>query len=142
MLSWPTTDSNKGTAMNKLHNPKTVAAPVGAYSHAVEVPAGARWLHIAGQVGVRADGTVAKGAEAQCEAIWQNITAILAAAGMGVRDLVRINTFLVRPEDVAVARTVRAKFLDDHLPASTLLVVSRLASPDYLMEIEAVAAKA
>jgi enamine deaminase RidA (YjgF/YER057c/UK114 family) len=142
MLCWPKTDSNKRTLMNKLLNPKTVAAPVGAYSHAVEVPAGARWLHIAGQVGVRADGAVAKGAEAQCEAIWQNITAILAAANMGVRDLVRINTFLVRPEDIAAARTVRAKYLEDHLPASTLLVVARLASPDYLMEIEATAAKA
>ena len=48
----------------------------------------------------------------------------------------------MRAEDIAVARTVRAKYLEDHQPASTLLVISRLAGPDLLMEIEAVAAKA
>lgn len=128
--------------MNRTFNPKTVAPPLGAYSHAVEVPPGARWLHIAGQVGMRPDGTMAKGAEAQCEQIWHNIMAILAIAGMAPRDLVRINSFLTRPEDIPVARTVRAKYLDGHEPASTLLVVTRLAAPELLMEIEAVAAKA
>ena len=127
--------------MNKRLNPKTVAPPLGAYSHAIEVPAGARWLHIAGQVGMAPDGTVPQSAEAQCEQIWKNIVAILEAAGMGVRDLVRINSYLTRAEDIAVARTVRAKYLGDHEPASTLLVISRLAGPDLLMEIEAVAAK-
>lgn len=128
--------------MNKLMNPATVAPPLGAYSHAVEVPAGARTLHIAGQVGMKPDGTIAQGSEAQCDQIWKNIVAILEAAGMGIRDLVRINSYLVRPEDIAVARTVRAKYLDGHEPASTLLVIARLAGPDLLMEIEAVAAKA
>ena len=127
--------------MNKLFNPKSIAAPLGAYSHGVEVPAGARWLHIAGQVGMKPDGTLAAGAEGQCDQIWRNIRAILEEAGMGMRDLVRINSFLVRPEDIAVARTVRAKYLDGHEPASTLLVVARLAGPELLMEIEAVAAK-
>ena len=128
--------------MLKFRNPSTIAAPQAEYTHAVEVPAGARWLTIAGQVGMKPDGTIAQGAEAQCDQIWRNITAILEAAGMGVRDLVRINSYLVRAEDIAVARTVRAKYLEDHQPASTLLVISRLAGPDLLMEIEAVAAKA
>jgi enamine deaminase RidA (YjgF/YER057c/UK114 family) len=128
--------------MNRLFNPKSIAAPLGAYSHGVEVPPNARWLHIAGQVGIKPDGTLAEGAEGQCEQIWRNIDAILKDAGMGIRDLVRINTFLVRPEDIPVARTVRAKYLDGHEPASTLLVISRLAGPELLMEIEAVAAKA
>src|SRR5690606_31290319 len=131
-----------GSPMNRLFNPKSIAAPLGAYSHGVEVPPNARWLHIAGQVGIKPDGTLAEGAEGQCEQIWRNIDAILKDAGMGIRDLVRINTFLVRPEDIPVARTVRAKYLDGHEPASTLLVISRLAGPELLMEIEAVAAKA
>jgi enamine deaminase RidA (YjgF/YER057c/UK114 family) len=143
MLSSLPTDGNIwGRAMNKAINPKTVAPPLGAYSHAIEVPANARYLHIAGQVGMRPDGTLAEGAEAQCDQIWRNIVAILEAGGMSVRDLVRINSFLTRPEDIPVARTVRAKYLDGHEPASTLLVVARLAGPELLMEIEAVAAKA
>jgi 2-iminobutanoate/2-iminopropanoate deaminase len=89
--------------MNIRHTPDTVAAPFGPYSHAVEVPEGSRLLYISGEVGVRPDGTVPEGIEAQAEACWRNITAILADAGMGVGDLVKITTYLVRPEDVAAA---------------------------------------
>jgi 2-iminobutanoate/2-iminopropanoate deaminase len=85
--------------MNVRHTPNTVAAPFGPYSHAVEVPEGSRLLYISGEVGVLPDGTVPKGIEAQAEACWRNIIAILADAGMGVGDLVKITTYLVRPED-------------------------------------------
>ncbi len=47
----------KTEAMTKVHNPAEIAPPVGAYSHAIEVPTGARTLHIAGQVGITPDGT-------------------------------------------------------------------------------------
>jgi len=87
--------------MNIRHTPNTVAAPFGPYSHAVEVPEGSRLLYISGEVGVLPDGTVPEGIEAQAEACWRNIIAILADAGMGVGDLVKITTYLVRPEDVA-----------------------------------------
>ena len=89
--------------MNIRHTPNTVAEPFGPYSHAVEVPEGSRLLYISGEVGVLPDGTVPQGIEAQAEACWRNIIAILADAGMGVRDLVKITTYLVRPEDVAAA---------------------------------------
>ena len=89
--------------MNIRHTPDTVAAPFGPYSHAVEVPEGSRLLYISGEVGVLPDGTVPKGIEAQAEACWRNIIAILADARMGVGDLVKITTYLVRPEDVAAA---------------------------------------
>src|SRR5690606_2378605 len=110
-----------GSPMNRLFNPKSIAAPLGAYSHGVEVAPNARWLHIAGQVGIKPDGTLAEGAEAQCEQIWRNIDAILKDAGMGIRDLVRINTFLVRADDLSVARTVRAEYHDRQQAASTRL---------------------
>jgi 2-iminobutanoate/2-iminopropanoate deaminase len=89
--------------VNIRHTPNTVAEPFGPYSHAVEVPEGCRLLYISGEVGVLRDGTVPQGIEAQAEACWQNIIAILADAGMGVGDLVKITTYLVRPEDVAAA---------------------------------------
>ena len=67
----------------------------------VEVPEGSQLLYISGEVGVLPDGTVPQGIEAQAEACWRNIIAILADAGMGVGDLVKITTYLVRPEDMA-----------------------------------------
>ena len=78
--------------MNIRHTPGSVAAPFGPYSHAVEVPEGSRLLYISGEVGVLPDGTVPNGIEAQAEACWRNIIAILADAGMTVGDLVKITT--------------------------------------------------
>ena len=53
--------------MNRTSNPATVAPPVGAYSHAVEVPPGSRLLYIAGQVGNLPDGSLPEGVGAQTE---------------------------------------------------------------------------
>lgn len=127
--------------MHTSHNPDAVAAPFGAYSHAIEVPAGARWLTVSGQVGVMPDGTVADGIEAQCEWAFRNLTAALAAADMAPDDLVRLNQYLVRAGDAPVFREVRTRILGPVRPASTLVVVKALASPDWLVEVEAVAAK-
>jgi enamine deaminase RidA (YjgF/YER057c/UK114 family) len=126
--------------MNLRHTPDTVAAPFGAYSHAVEVPEGSRLLYISGEVGVLPDGTVPDGIEAQAEACWRNIGAILADAGMAIEDLVKITTYLVRPEDIAAAGAARTKHVGDVRPGSATLIVSRLVRPEWLIEIEAVAA--
>ena len=56
--------------MNKKHVPDTIAAPVAAYSHGIEVPPNARVLYSAGQVGILPDGTTPEGIEAQTEATW------------------------------------------------------------------------
>lgn len=126
----------------KIHNPPTIADPIGTYSHGVEVPPNARWLYVAGQIGMRKDGAVPPTIEAQTEVAWQNIVAILAAAGMKVTDLVKITQFLVNLEDFPKYAATRAKFLAGHRPASTGLVIRSLVRPEYLVEVEAVAAKA
>jgi 2-iminobutanoate/2-iminopropanoate deaminase len=128
--------------MNRIHEPAGVAPPVGAYSHAIEVAAGARTLYISGQVGIRPDGRTASGFEAQAEAAWNNLLRILDAADMEAADLVKVTTFLVDPGDIPTLRAVRQRLVGNHRPASTLVVVSRLASPEYLVEIEATAARA
>ena len=97
-------------------------------------------LYISGDVGVRPDGTVPDTIEAQAEACWQNIIAILGDAGMGVQDLVKITTYLVRPEDVAAAGAARAKHFGDARPGSATIIVKALVNPSFLIEIEAVAA--
>ena len=126
--------------MNKTYVPTTVAPPSG-YSHGVELGANARVLYTAGQLGVAPDGSIAKDIRGQAEQAWKNIQNILAAAGMEIKDLVKVNHYLTRKEDIAGYREVRAKALGDHKPASTLLVISALARDDALVEIEAVAAK-
>ena len=128
--------------MAKIHNPKSIAAPIGTYSHGMETPPNARWLHVAGQVGVRPDGSVPASIEEQTEVVWQNILAVLADAGMGIGDVVKITSFLTRFENFPKFAQVRAKYLGSHRPASTLLVISSLARPEFLVEVEAIAAKA
>ncbi len=128
--------------MLSKHNPTTIAAAFSNYSLAVEAPAQARWLHVSGQVGVAPDGSLAEGAEAQMETAFRNVLAILGSAGMGPHDLVKVTVFLTRSEDVGLYRGVRDRMLAGATPASTLLVVAALANPDWLVEIEAIAASA
>ena len=124
------------------HNPSTIAAAFSSYSLAIEAPAQARWLHVSGQVGVAPDGALAEGPEAQMETAFRNLLAILDSAGMGPHDLVKVTVFLTRQEDVGAYREVRDRMLAGATPASTLLVISGLANPDWLVEIEAIAASA
>jgi len=122
------------------HNPAGTAPAFSHYSLGVEVPPQARWLFVSGQVGVDPAGRLAEGPKAQMWRTWQNLLAILAEAGMSAGDLVRVNAYLTRPEDVALYREVRDEMLGGAAPASTLVVVQALAHPDWLVEIEAVAA--
>lgn len=126
--------------MHKLLNPPTAPKPFSKYSQGVEVAPGKRWLHIAGQVGVAPDGTLAPTVEGQHEQCWKNIRAILAAAGMGPQDLVKVTIFVTTPDQTAISRQVRDRNLEGAEPASTLLVVAGLATPELKVEIEAIAA--
>ncbi len=127
--------------MLKPINPPTIAAPISRYSQGVEAPAGLRWLYISGQVGVRPDGTLEEGFTARAERAWDNVLAVLAAAGMGPADIVKVNAYLTRGSDVAESRRIRGEKLQGAAPASTLAVVG-LANPAWLFEVDAVAAKA
>jgi enamine deaminase RidA (YjgF/YER057c/UK114 family) len=121
------------------HNPTTIAAPLGAYSHAIEAPGGGRWLHIAGQIGMRADGSLALSFAEQADIVWSNLVAILADAGMTVADLVKVSHYLVRATDLPEYNPVRSKHLGTARPASTLIVVHGLARAEWLIEVDAVA---
>jgi enamine deaminase RidA (YjgF/YER057c/UK114 family) len=128
--------------MKKIHNPQAIAAPIGTYSHGIEVPPNARWLHVAGQVAVRKDGLVPATIAEQTVVAWENVTAILASAGMQVSDIVKVNQYLTEPAHFPGYASARARFLGDHRPASTLVMISALVKPEFLVEVEAVAAKA
>jgi enamine deaminase RidA (YjgF/YER057c/UK114 family) len=87
------------------------------------------------------DGSYPDGITAQAEQAWKNVLAILAQAGMGVKDLVKVTHYLVRQEDIKDYVVVRARYLGDARPASMLLVVPGLVKPEILVEIEACAAR-
>jgi 2-iminobutanoate/2-iminopropanoate deaminase len=124
----------------KRYNPETVHEPT-FYSHAVEIQKEARVLHIAGQVGVSPEGRLPPDFIGQAEQAFRNLAAVLKDAGMGLEDLVRLNTYLVRREDLDSYRKIRGRVLGAQRPASTLLLISGLAREGGLIEIEAVAAK-
>ncbi len=127
--------------MPEFFNPSTIVAPASRYSQGALHAPGARRLVISGQVGVAPDGTVAQGLEAQMEQAWNNLEAVLAHAGMNVRDLVKITAFCVPPGSVAPFRTIRDRRLGGHAPACTYLEGVGLASPAFLFEIEGEAMK-
>ena len=120
--------------------PASIHPPFANYCHATEVPAGARWLVVSGQLGIRPDGVVPESVADQAAACFDNLLAILAEGGMGVADLVRLTTYLTDPADRAVCMAVRDRYVGAPPPASTLLVVQALALPQFRIEIEAVAA--
>jgi 2-iminobutanoate/2-iminopropanoate deaminase len=128
--------------MNEFVNPKTSHKPLGAYTHSVKIPADAEWLMIAGQVGMNAKGQIQDGIRKQAEQAFRNVVACLRANRMSKGDLVKLTIFLTDPRFVDAYRVARKKVLgDDIKPASTLLVVDGLASPDLLIEVEGMAAK-
>ena len=127
--------------MVRKFNVDTIAAPCAFYTQGVEVPPGTRLLLPSGGVPVNPDGTVAKGIEAQTERCWLNLIEVLKGADMTLKDVVKVMPLLTRREDMPGFRKVRDRYLADIKPASTLLIVSGLASPDYLVEIDIIAAK-
>jgi enamine deaminase RidA (YjgF/YER057c/UK114 family) len=122
--------------MPRLLNPATIAAPSSQYSHGVEHGLGGRRLVIAGQVALRRDGTLPEGVEAQLGQAWDNLIAVLHAAGMEVTHLVKVTIFVTVPNAIAVSRRIREQKLGGHAPAATFLQVAGLARPDFLVEIE------
>jgi len=128
--------------VNQPLTPKDIRPPFGRYSHGVEAPAGSRFIFTSGQLGVRADDSVPDSVEEQAEICFENIRSILAAGGMALTDIVRLNAFVTRREDMRRYMSVRDRFVGEPLPASTLYIVSGFTRPEFLVEIEAVAARA
>lgn len=116
-----------------------VSPPLGSYSHAIQV---GDLLFIAGQVAVDREGKlVGKGdSAAQTRQAMENIQALLEAAGATFENVVKLNIYVTNMADRDAMGKARLPFLSKPYPTSTLVEVRQLASPDFLVEIEAVAA--
>lgn len=115
-------------------------APFSNYSQATAAAAGDGLVYVSGQVGVDRDGRLADTEEGQHEQCWRNILAILKAHGLGPQDILDVRGYVTGPDGVPLYRSVRDRMLDGARPASTLLIVSGLADPDWLVEISVVVA--
>ena len=127
--------------MLKLVNPDTLPAPASNYSHIVEVPEGSRLVFMSGQVGVDTEGNCHDDFAGQCNQVFVNIKAALAAMDMQMSDLVRLNAYLTDAGDVGAFRDIRDRWMEGHPAASTLVMVPALAAPNWAVEIEVVASQ-
>ena len=128
--------------MIRTFNPPDVAPPAPGYRHGAEVSGDLRWLHVAGQVGIAADGQIADGFGPQLEQCFHNLFAVLGAAGMSRTDIVKLVIYVTPhgPDVVGEYREIRNRMMQGHEPPATYLGVTSLAHPDFLVEVEAVAA--
>ncbi len=118
----------------------TAPPPFSNYSQATAVPADAQLVYLSGQIGVDAEGQVAADEEGQHEQCWKNILAILSAKNLGPEHILEVHGYVTDRSGLPIFRTVRDRMLGGAKPASTLLIVSGLASPDWVVEITVVAA--
>ena len=114
--------------------------PFSNYAQAIAVDAGARYVFVAGQVGVTLEGGIADEPARQHELAWHNVLAILAAAGMDHRNIVDAHVYITDRAHIPLYREVRDRMLKGHRAAATLLVVAGLADPRLVMEVSVVAA--
>jgi len=129
----------------RLLNPDNMAKPLSTYSQVAEVTGG-KLVFVAGQVGVGADGKLVSRDDfkAQAEQAFKNIKSAVEAVGGTMSNLVKTNYYVaesVDAKEMPALREIRDRYIDTkNPPTSTFVVVKRLANPDYLVEIEAVAA--
>lgn len=118
-------------------NPAGVHAPGSRYSHAAVVDGPGRRLLISGQVGIAPDGTVRPAGPDQIAQALANLSAVLAAHGMGPANIAKMGVFLTDRAVIPIWREERERLLGQLAPASTLLIVAGLADPRFVFEVEA-----
>ncbi|MCY1140695.1 RidA family protein [Actinoplanes sp. Pm04-4] len=114
--------------------------PTNGYSHAVAYTGST--IVVSGQVPLDAEGRLIGEDDAleQTRQVFRNITAVLAAAGAEMSDVVKLTIFLTNLADLADFRTARNEFIDQSRPpASSLVQVAGLVNPDFRVEVEAIA---
>lgn len=133
--------AQRPTSHIKRTNPTTLSKPTG-YTHVVEVSGPVKTIYIAGQVAADADGNVVgtNDMKAQAEQVFKNLEAALSAAGAKFSDVVKMNTYATDLSQIQGYRDVRARYFGADAPASTLVQVVRLARPEYMLEVEVIAA--
>ena len=125
----------------KPHTPAGIRPPFARYSHGIEIPPGARLMVCSGQLGIAPDDRIPEAVEDQTALCFENVRAVLASAGMEMSDIVRINAFVTDRAHLPGYMATRDTFTGTPPPASTLMIVTGFARPEFKVEIEVIAAK-
>ncbi len=115
--------------------------PSGNFSHATTVEARGKLVFISGMTAHRPDGSVAGvgDIEAQTRQVCENVKAAVEAAGGTLDDICRVDVFVRNMEHFEAIHKVRREYFSPPLPASTMVEVTKMTHPDYLIEISAIA---
>ncbi|MFA1548797.1 RidA family protein [Actinomadura chokoriensis] len=119
-------------------DPADLPEPSPAYTHGTLVRGAERTLYISGQPPWRTKGEIPADFPGQCRLAWENVTTVLAGAGMSVRNLVKVTIYLSDRQYREANSQIRHEVLGDHRPAITIIITD-IYSEDWLLEIEGVA---
>jgi 2-iminobutanoate/2-iminopropanoate deaminase len=123
-------------------NPNTISKPFTNYAHVVTVEGAQKLVFCAGQVAADVDGRVLPpdDFEAQTKMVMKNLENALAAGGAKLSDVTKVTIYICNPHDVTKARRILNDYFGGNPPTSTLCVLRGLANPNFLLEVEAIAA--
>ncbi|MFZ0054783.1 MAG: RidA family protein [Pseudolabrys sp.] len=123
-------------------SPARAHKPFANYSHVVTAQGATKLVFCAGQVAADPSGKVLPpdDFEAQTKMVMENLKLALAEGGANLKDVVKVTIYICNPHDVPKARSILQDYFGDDPPASTLCVLRGLANPNFLLEIEAIAA--
>ena len=118
-----------------------IRQPSGHFSQAIAVEAKGKLVFISGMTSRRADGTIAGigDIEAQTRQVCENIKAAVEAAGGTMDDICRVDVYVRNMEHFQAIHDVRKQYFKPPLPASTMVEITKMTSPEYLIEINAIA---
>jgi 2-iminobutanoate/2-iminopropanoate deaminase len=120
--------------------PQRFDPPLARYSHGIAVPANHRLVITAGQLGIGLDESIPADSEGQANICFANIAAILAEDGMMMTDIVRLSVYVTAREHMDGYRRARDRHFPGTPPTTTLIMVAGLVRPEFVIEIEAIAA--
>lgn len=115
--------------------------PNGHFSQATVAEAAGRLVFISGMTARRPDGTIAGVGDVaeQTRQVCENLRAAVEAAGGGLEDICRVDVYVRNMEHFDEIHEVRREYFRPPLPASTMVEVTKMTSPEYLIEINAIA---
>lgn len=123
-------------------NPDGIHKPFAGYSHVVTAEGTSKLVFCAGQVAADPSGNVLPpdDFDAQATMVMENLKKALAGGGATLADVTKVTIYIVNPHDVPKARGLLKTWFGDNAPGSTLCVLRGLANPNFLVEVEAIAA--
>jgi reactive intermediate/imine deaminase len=127
-------------AKTQITSPK-LRQPNGVFSHATAIEATGRFVFISGMTARKPDGSIAGIGDIseQTRQVCENVKAAVEAAGGTMDDICRVDVYIRNMEQFEGIHKVRREYFKEPLPASTMVEVTKMTSPDALIEISAIA---